>query len=80
MVQYITAGVVIKVCRAPKVQAQKSSLREWMISCVYTSLILEGCSGGQVVSTSASHQCDPGSIPGWGSDPGAVSEKDFVPV
>ena len=22
----------------------------------------------------------PGSIPGWGSDPGAVSEKGFVPV
>ena len=26
-------------------------------------------------SMSASHQCGPGSIPGWGSDPGAVSEK-----
>ena len=26
-------------------------------------------------SASASHQCGPGSIPGWGSDPGAVSEK-----
>ena len=33
------------------------------------------CSGGRVVSTSVSHQCGPGSIPGWGSDPGAVSEK-----
>ena len=39
-----------------------------------------GCSGGRVVSTSVSHQCGPGSIPGWGSDPGAVSEKGFVPV
>ena len=26
-------------------------------------------------SASVSHQCGPGSIPGWGSDPGAVSEK-----
>ena len=26
-------------------------------------------------STSVSQQCDPGSIPGWGSDPSAVSEK-----
>ena len=26
-------------------------------------------------STSASHQCGPGLIPGWGSDPCAVSEK-----
>ena len=26
-------------------------------------------------SASASHQCSQGSIPGWGSDPGAVSEK-----
>ena len=28
----------------------------------------------------ASHQCGPGSIPSWGSDPGVVSEKGFVPV
>ena len=42
--------------------------------------ILSGCSGGRVVSTSASHQCGPGSIPSWGSDPSAVSEKGFVPV
>ena len=26
-------------------------------------------------SASASHKCGPGSIPSWGSDPGAVSEK-----
>ena len=26
-------------------------------------------------STSVSHQCGLGSIPGWGSDPSAVSEK-----
>ena len=26
-------------------------------------------------SVSASHQCGPDSIPGWGSDPGAISEK-----
>ena len=26
-------------------------------------------------SASPSHQCSAGSIPGWGSDPGAVSEK-----
>ena len=39
-----------------------------------------GCSGGRAVSTSASHQCSPGLIPGWGSDPGTVSEKGFVPV
>ena len=38
------------------------------------------CSGGRVVSASASHQCGSGSIPGWGSDLGAVSEKGFVPV
>ena len=43
-------------------------------------LVHSGCSGGRVVSMSASHQCGPGSIPGWGSDPGAVSEKGFVPV
>ena len=35
---------------------------------------------GRVVSTSAFHQCGPGSIPGWGSDPGVVHEKGFVPV
>ena len=35
---------------------------------------------GRVVSTSASRQCGPDSIPGWESDPGAVSEKGFVPV
>ena len=29
-------------------------------------------------SASASHQCGPGSIPGWGSDPGAVSEKGLT--
>ena len=29
--------------------------------------------------TSASHQCGLGSIPGWGSDPGAVSEKGISP-
>ena len=39
-----------------------------------------GYSGGRVVSTSASHQCGPGSIPGWGPDPSVVSEKGFVPV
>ena len=27
---------------------------------------------------SASHQCGPGSIPGWGSDPGALSEKGLT--
>ena len=37
--------------------------------------ILVGCSSGGVVSTLASDQCGLGSIPGWGSDPGAVSEK-----
>ena len=31
-----------------------------------------------MVSMSASHQCGPGSIPGWGSDPSAISEKGFV--
>ena len=30
-------------------------------------------------SASASHQCGPGSIPGWGPDLGAVNEKGFVP-
>ena len=29
-------------------------------------------------SVPASHQCSPGSIPGWGSDPGAVSEKGLL--
>ena len=28
-------------------------------------------------STSVSHQCGPGSIPDWGSDPDAISEKDI---
>ena len=28
----------------------------------------------------ASHQCSPSLIPSWGSDPGAVREKGFVPV
>ena len=31
-------------------------------------------------STSASHQCGPGSIPGWGSDPGAVSERSIAQI
>ena len=31
-------------------------------------------------SVSTSHQCIPGSIPGWGSDPGIISEEGFVPV
>ena len=31
-------------------------------------------------STSASHQCGPGLIPSWESDPSIVSEKGFVPV
>ena len=38
------------------------------------------CSGDRVVSTSVSHQCGQGSIPGWGSDPCTVSEKGFVSV
>ena len=34
----------------------------------------------QIGSASASHQCGPGLIPSWGSDPSAVSEKGFVSV
>ena len=33
-----------------------------------------------MVSMSASHQCGPGSIPGWVSDTGSMSEKGFVSV
>ena len=43
----------------------------------HSSHTISGCSGGQVVSTLASHQCGPGFIPGWGSGPCAVSEKGF---
>ena len=43
-------------------------------------LCICGYSGGRVFSTSVFHQCGPGSIPGLGSDPSAVSEKGFVPV
>ena len=60
----------------------------WESQCTGPAFLLIGslnkgskrCSGGRVVSASASHQCGSGSIPGWGSDPGAVSEKGFVPV
>ena len=41
----------------------------------HSTFHVSGYSVGQVVSTSASHQCGLGSIPDWGSDPGAVSEK-----
>ena len=41
---------------------------------------VRGCSGGQVVSTLASYQCSLGSIPSWGSDPGAISFKGCIPV
>ena len=46
-----------------------------LTSDILTLSSINGCSDGRVVSTLASHQCGPGSIPGWGSDPGAVSEK-----
>ena len=40
-----------------------------------TSTALSWVLRGQIGSASASLQCGPGSIPSWGSDPGAVSEK-----
>ena len=39
-----------------------------------------GMYSGVQVNVSASHQCGPGSIPSWGSDPSAIREKGFVPV
>ena len=48
--------------------------------CALHVLVQDVNLGGRVVSMSASHQCGPGSIPGWGSDPDAVSEKGFVPL
>ena len=60
--------------RKRSLQKKVGFLVIYLFSFVYL-LMFVGCSGGRVVSTSASHQCGPGSIPGWGSDPGAVSEK-----
>ena len=46
----------------------------------YSTVIRCWAWGGWVVSMSDSHQCSLGLIPRWGSDPGAISEKGFVPV
>ena len=40
-----------------------------------TSTALSWVLRGQIGSASVSHKCSPGSIPSWGSDPDAVSEK-----
>ena len=45
------------------------------LGCLVTKSSHGGLLRWPIGSTSASHQCGPGSIPGLGSDPGAVTEK-----
>ena len=62
-VAFVAQGVTINIVKYPYI------FSVYLVKTVY--LVLRWPIG----SASVSHQCGPGSIPGWGSDPGAVSEK-----
>ena len=54
---------------------QKNKFNINIITKRTTSTALSWVLRGRIGSASASHKCGPGSIPSWGSDLGAVSEK-----
>ena len=76
IIQVISYYMFIWSGHLEKAPSQRSQLLDSCPKKIFVAFLNVscGCSGSRL-GTSASHQCGLGSIPSWGSDPGAVSEK-----